>query len=165
MKPTSDTIELTIPAKAEYIGVVRLTASGVANRMGYPYDAIEDIKVAISEAITNAVNHAYSEDEEGEVAVRFQLLPDRLEIMVADKGRSFNVNAILEEMKPLDASASLEELSEGGLGLFLIDTLMDQVTFNNDSGIAVIMTKFLQRDEVELHADRIKQSYDRPVGR
>ena len=64
-----DYIEIRVPAKAQYVGVARLTISGLASRVGFTYDEIEDLKIASSEAITNAVQHAYKEDEEGEVVV------------------------------------------------------------------------------------------------
>ncbi|GGH87607.1 serine/threonine-protein kinase RsbW [Pullulanibacillus pueri] len=164
MIETSDTIELTVPAKADYIGVIRLTTSGIANRMGFSYDDIEDIKVAVSEAATNAVNHAYKGEQGGVISIRMTTFADRMEIMVMDTGRSFDFEHMAKNMKPLDPSAAFEDLSEGGLGLYLIDTLMDRVSINNDSGVAVYMTKFLQRDEVELHDDRLYESFDRPVG-
>ena len=164
MKSSSDIIELLVPAKADYIGVIRLTASGIANRMGYSYDDIEDIKVAVSEATTNAVHHAYKDGHEGNILIRLHVYSDRLEIVVMDKGCSFDIEEVTHNMSPLDASTSVEELSEGGLGLYLINTLMDQVSFRNDSGVAVFMTKFLKRDEVEVHGNGISQSYDRPVG-
>ena len=49
-----DYIEIKIPAKPDYLGVIRLTLSGIASRMGYTYEVIEDIKIALSEACTNA---------------------------------------------------------------------------------------------------------------
>ncbi|MCG4775201.1 ATP-binding protein, partial [Lawsonibacter sp. DFI.5.51] len=58
---------MTFPAKPEYVGVVRLVVSGIANRMGYTYDEIEDIKIAVSEACGNAVQHAYDDHQDGEV--------------------------------------------------------------------------------------------------
>ena len=85
-----DYIEIKIPAKPDYIGVIRLTLSGIANRIGYTYEEIEDIKIAVSEACTNAVQHAYSKDEDGEVIVGFGIYEDKLELMVADNGKSFN---------------------------------------------------------------------------
>ncbi len=45
-----DFIEMKVPAKAEYVGVIRLSISGIASRMGFSYEAIEDLKVALSEA-------------------------------------------------------------------------------------------------------------------
>lgn len=65
MKNNADYIEMKVPAQPEYVGIIRLTLSGVASRMGYTYDEIEDLKIAVSEACTNAVQHAYKEDKMG----------------------------------------------------------------------------------------------------
>jgi len=56
MNQVMDYIEMKIPAKPDYVGVIRLTLSGIASRMGFTYEEIEDIKIAISEATTNAVS-------------------------------------------------------------------------------------------------------------
>ncbi|HSH24810.1 MAG TPA: anti-sigma B factor RsbW [Massilibacterium sp.] len=157
MSAPLDSIEMKIPAKVEYVGVVRLTASGIAHRMGYTYEAIEDIKIAVSEACTNAVHHAYDESEEGEVMVTYGMYPDRLEVMVSDNGKKFNLDKIKEKRGPVN-DIPLEEMTEGGLGLFLIETLMDEVKISGESGVNVIMTKFLHKDEVEPYVDRISAS-------
>src|SRR5690625_2940891 len=68
-----DYIEMKLPAKSDYVSVARLTASGIANRMGFDYEAIEDLKVAVSEASTNVVTHAYSEDEHGDIILGFSI--------------------------------------------------------------------------------------------
>lgn len=149
-----DFIEMKVPAKAEYVGVVRLSISGVANRMGFSYEAIEDIKVAISEAITNAVTHAYDEDE-GEVTLGFGVYEDRLEIMVADHGGSFKLKEVKDAIGPYTSTESVENLREGGFGLFLINSLMDKVQINNNSGVIVLMTKYLNEIEVGLDDDQI----------
>ena len=75
-----DYIEIRVPAKAQYVGVARLAISGLASRLGFTYDEIEDLKIASSEAITNAVQHAYKEDEEGEVVVGCALFEDKLKL-------------------------------------------------------------------------------------
>lgn len=158
MVETSDFLEMKVPAKTEYIAVVRLTVSGVANRMGFSYDDIEDIKVAVSEACTNAVEHAYDTDEEGFMTVGFGVYPDRLDIMVLDRGQSFSMEDVRGSLGPVDSDMSVEQLNEGGLGLFLIESLMDKVEINGDSGVVVMMTKNLHRDEVDNHVDRISSS-------
>lgn len=89
MKQPYDIVEMKIPAKPDYVAIARLTLSGIANRMGFSYDDIEDMKIAISEACTNAVQHAYKE-EIGEITVAFGLYEEYLEIVVADKGESFD---------------------------------------------------------------------------
>ena len=82
-----DYIEIKIPAKAQYVGVARLTISGLASRLGFTYDDIEDLKIASSEAITNAVQHAYKEDEEGEVVVGCALYEDKLKLWLLIMGK------------------------------------------------------------------------------
>ena len=152
---TFDFIEMKVPAKPEYVGVVRLSISGIANRMGFSYEDIEDLKVALSEAITNAVTHAYYE-EEGEVTVGFGVYDNRLEVMVSDRGGSFDLEAIKGEIGPYEQSDSIETLREGGFGLFLIDALMDKVEINNDYGVIVLMTKYLFETEVDSNGDQIR---------
>ncbi|QDP39157.1 anti-sigma B factor RsbW [Radiobacillus deserti] len=150
-----DFIEIKVPAKAEYVGVVRLTSSGIANRMGFSYEDIEDLKVAISEAMTNAVTHAYEHDEIGEVTIGFGLYENRLEVMVADHGGSFNLEQVKDGIGPYEQKESIENLREGGFGLFLIEALMDKVEINNDYGVIVLMTKYLNENEVGIDDDQI----------
>lgn len=157
MSHNSDFIEMKVPAKPEYVGVVRLTVSGIANRMGYAYDDIEDIKIAVAEACTNVVNHAYESDE-GHMTIGCGVYPDRIELMVADRGKSFNIEHLREQLGPIKKDNPVADLHEGGLGLFLIESLMDRVEISNESGVIVVMTKFLQRDGVEQNVDGISTS-------
>ncbi|WP_227939737.1 anti-sigma B factor RsbW [Alkalihalobacillus deserti] len=152
----ADHIQMSVPAKPEYVGVVRLTVSGIANRIGFSYDDIEDMKIAVAEACTNVVNHAY--EEGGVMNVSYYLYDNRLEIVVADQGQSFDIGSVRERLGPVDASRPVVDLKEGGLGLFLINTLMDKVEINDESGIVLIMTKFLHGDEVERDVERISQT-------
>lgn len=143
MDQVMDYIEMKIPAKPEYVGVIRLTLSGIASRMGYTYEEIEDIKIAVSEACTNAVQHAYPTNEGGEVTVGFGIYADKLEMMVADSGKSFNFTKTKNELGPYTESSTVDQLAEGGLGLYLIETLMDEVRVLNHSGVTVFMVKYL----------------------
>ncbi|GEL07614.1 anti-sigma B factor RsbW [Salisediminibacterium halotolerans] len=152
MTGNTDFIEMTVPAKPEYVGVVRLSVSGIANRLGYSYDDIEDIKIAIAEACTNVVNHAYEDGQkENNMHLSFTVHEDRLELIVADQGGAIDVEALREGRGPVSKEQSVEELKEGGLGLFLIETLMDQVDIHGENGVMITMTKFLHRDEVDQH--------------
>ncbi|MGN8647757.1 anti-sigma B factor RsbW [Gracilibacillus sp. HCP3S3_G5_1] len=150
-----DFIEMKVPAKAEYVGVIRLSTSGIANRMGFSYEEIEDLKVAISEAISNATEHAYENEDGGEVTVGFGVYQDRLEVMVADRGGSFDLQKVKKDIGPYENSQSIEDLREGGFGLFLIEALMDKVEIKNDYGVIVLMTKYLHENEVDINDDQI----------
>lgn len=150
-----DFIEMKLPAKAEYVGVMRLSISGIANRMGFTYENIEDMKVAISEAITNAVTHAYDNEDDGEVTIGFGVYDNRLEIMVADHGGSFDLGEVKGSIGPYEPNESVETLREGGFGLFLIEALMDKVEIDNENGVIVLMTKYLEETEVDFNDDQI----------
>ena len=69
-----DYIEIRVPAKSQYVSVIRLTISGLATRIGFSYDEIEDLKIAADEAVTNVVHHAYNENEEGEIVIGCALI-------------------------------------------------------------------------------------------
>lgn len=148
-RPEADVIQLTLPNRAEYLGVARLTVSGVAHRMGFSYDEIEDIKLAVGEACTNAVQHA-NPDDGGETMIRITctLYPDRLVVEVEDQGAGFATKPMQNRVKPLCGDIDLDELEEGGLGLYLIHALMDEVEIRTEPGVSVSMTKFVRRDGV-----------------
>ncbi|RBP42874.1 ATP-binding protein [Garciella nitratireducens] len=127
-------ISLSLPNAPEYVSVVRLTLSGIANRMGFDIEAIEDLKVAVAEACTNAITHGCGDCN---YTIEFSILKDRLQIEISDKGRGFDYNLIQEP--------DLSQPREGGLGIFIIKSLMDEVKFfkNNNCGTKIIMSKKL----------------------
>ncbi|MDD5455463.1 MAG: ATP-binding protein [Candidatus Margulisbacteria bacterium] len=131
-------IELSIPSLSDYVGVARLAASGIANRMKFTHEDIEDIKIAVSEACTNAVQYAYG-DKIGEIKIIFLIHDDFLEIKVVDHGRGFEVNEQSENNLSDPDKIGL------GLGIVFMRSLMDKVTHTStpDKGTEVIMIKKL----------------------
>ncbi len=127
-------IELSIPNKAEFVSVVRLTLVAIANRVGFNIEEIEDLKVAIAEACTNAITHGKNYPSES-IAITFILKEDRLEIEVKDQG----AGCVVEKIK----EPRIEELNENGLGIFIIRSLMDEVEIHSepDQGMTIKMTK------------------------
>jgi serine/threonine-protein kinase RsbW len=112
-------IRLTIPAKPEYITLSRLALSGLSRVRAFPEDTLADLKLALTEACSNSVRHAYADDE-GHVDISFELLDDRLIVEVADDGSGFEPGG--DAAKNGD-----EELSEGGLGIAIIRSIADEV--------------------------------------
>jgi serine/threonine-protein kinase RsbW len=128
---------MRIPARPEWVRVVRLATAGVAARLGFSYDEVEDLKLAVAEACNNAILHGnggrIAAPQSGGaplVTVIWTILPDRLRISVSDQGRLPAPGLALPEPSTQDAGE--EELREGGMGLLLIQTLMDEVEL--DSG-------------------------------
>ncbi|MEG0381014.1 MAG: anti-sigma B factor RsbW [Kurthia sp.] len=148
-----DYFEMRVPSKTQYVGVTRLAISGLANRLGFSYDDIEDLKIASSEAITNAIQHAYTDGDQGEVVIGCAIYSDKLEIMVADYGKSFDFEEVKEKVGPYDDDTNAEFIREGGLGLFLIESLMDEVKVLNDNGVTVFMTKYVAREQVKEYVE------------
>ena len=104
-------IEMKIPSKPEYVGLVRLTLSGVLNSVGASYEEIEDTKIAVSEAVTNAVKHAYS-DTDNEITIGFAVSKEKIEIIVQDSGKSFDYETVKEEIGPYTETDSISFLRE-----------------------------------------------------
>jgi serine/threonine-protein kinase RsbW len=111
------TVRLTIPAKPEYITLSRLALAGLARVRHFSEDTLADLKLALTEACSNSVRHAYG-DADGHVAISFELREDRLIVEVADDGSGF---------EPQEAGEEGGELSEGGLGIAIIRSIADEV--------------------------------------
>lgn len=113
------TVRLTIPARAEYITLCRLALTGIARVRELSDEVLADLKLALTEAASNSVRHAYTDaDNTGVVEISYELRPDRLVIEVTDEGEGFD---------PKEAEGAPEELSEGGLGIAIIRAIADDV--------------------------------------
>ncbi len=133
---TRDIISLNLPNAPEYVSIARLTLSGIANRMGFNIEDIEDLKVAVAEACTNAIKHGCGKDSN--YSIEFSILKDKLRIEIVDGGEGFDYEKVKEP--------DLTKPREGGLGLFIIKTLMDEVHIYNNTrscGTRIIMSKNL----------------------
>ncbi|KOP66498.1 serine/threonine protein kinase [Bacillus sp. FJAT-18019] len=139
-------VTLNLPASAEYVDIVRLNLYGIASKMGFSYEEIEDMKVAVSEACNNSVLYAYSQ-EGGMVEVLFQVTSDSLSITVRDEGESFDSVGAVGDRSLHDKD--LSEVQIGGLGFYLMEALMDEVSVTNQTGkgTEVTLTKRLARSE------------------
>jgi serine/threonine-protein kinase RsbW len=110
-------IRLTIPAKAEYISLCRLALTGLSRVRALEEETLADLKLAITEACSNSVRHAY-DGGGGVVEIVYDLRPDRLVIEVTDDGTGFELSE--------GARAEQDELAEGGLGIAIIRAVADE---------------------------------------
>jgi serine/threonine-protein kinase RsbW len=119
------TVRLTIPARAEYITLCRLALTGIARLRELSDELLADLKLALTEAASNSVRHAYGDKDAGVVDISYQLFSDRLVIEVTDEGEGFD---------PAEAEGNAAELSEGGLGIAIIRAIADEVEFAAQPG-------------------------------
>jgi serine/threonine-protein kinase RsbW len=130
-------VRLTIPAKPEYITLGRLALTGIARLHELPDDTVGDLKLALTEACTNSVRHAYVEGD-GEVQIVYELHSDRLVVEVSDEGPGFTPPS--DELEQGDG-----DLSEGGLGIEIIRALTDELELvAGEAGVRLRFVKYLQ---------------------
>lgn len=132
-----DLISMNMSVNPDFVSVIRLTLSGVASRISFSLDDIEDMKVCVSEACTNAIKHS----KKDEFQVKFYVYPDRLTIEVLDDGIGYDVDSL--------ASPDLKNPKTSGLGIFIIKTLMDEVEIKScdKCGTIIKMTKLVGVEE------------------
>lgn len=135
-------LSFSIPCASEFVSILRLAVSGIASKMDFPVEDIEDIKIALSEACTNSIQHAYDTEnlaQEQTIDITAFVHKDKLELIVEDTGKGFDISKL--------GSPEQKENSEKklglGLGLAFIKNLMDdsEVVSTIGKGTKVRMTK------------------------
>jgi serine/threonine-protein kinase RsbW len=96
-------------------------------------ELLADLKLALTEATSNSVRHAYADGGDGVVEISYELRGDKLVIEVTDEGAGFD---------PAEAEGSLEELSEGGLGIAIIRAIADEVEIRPRPGGKGLQLRF-----------------------
>lgn len=129
-------VRLRIPAKPEYIALGRLALTGLAQARGLDSDTVGDLKLALTEAVSNSVRHAYDGDGDGQVEIRYELRSDRMTVEVVDDGAGFDPDET--------PSFEGEELSEGGLGIAIIRTVADEVEIDSRPGARGSRLRFVK---------------------
>lgn len=129
------TVRLRIPARPEYIALARLALSGLADIAGLSDEELADLKLALTEAVSNSVRHAYP-DGSGFVSIAYELTGSALGVAVVDDGAGFDP----ERPQPLEG----EELSEGGLGIAIIRTIADEFEIQSKPGVRGSRLRFVK---------------------
>jgi serine/threonine-protein kinase RsbW len=132
---SGDLVELRIPCKAEWAAVARLAVSAVASRLRFTIEEIEDVKLAVAEAITNAIQNAGGAEQ---IEIVCNSEADSLRMHV----RNVGPKARHEKVTP----ARFDDLPIDGLGIFLIRSLMDEVEYDvhPERGTDLVMVKRLR---------------------
>ncbi len=128
MKTNSKNIkefQLKVKSRTENLSEIRQFIQKHAKEAGISANVIEDIILAGDEACTNVIKHAYKNHPEGEIVVIVQYSDKTFKIIIVDYGSSFNPERI-----PIpDIRKSYEEKKVGGLGIYLMKKLMDDVKY------------------------------------
>ena len=133
---TSRTVRLRVPARPGYIALARLALSGLAELSPLSEEDVADLKLALTEAVSNSVRHAYAGGD-GFVSIAYELSAGAIQIEVLDDGAGFD--------PAVPALVAGEELSEGGLGIAIIRTIVDELEITSRPGERGSRLRFVKR--------------------
>lgn len=111
-------IRLTVPAQADSLALVRQVLGALAQALGMQPAAVDDVRLAVTEACANVVRHAY-DDDEGVIELSVRATDDRLRIEVSDQGRGIGPSP---------------DIAGPGLGLPMIAALTEKVEIEHPDG-------------------------------
>lgn len=130
---------ITLPALLDSLPQFLDAASEAARECGLDEHAAWEVQLAVDEAVTNIIQHAYKDTDEGVVTLSWLCQDDALVLILRDMGRPFDPEAVA----PPDLTSPIEQRKAGGLGLYLMRRLMDNVEFHFDpkEGTTLTMVK------------------------
>jgi len=134
----NELVTLEIPAKAEYVVLGRLALAGLVRERRFSADAVADLKLALTEACTNSIRHAY-DHERGQVHLSFEARADRVVLSVRDEGGGFHD----DDADCPECAAVGVDLTEGGMGISIIRAVVDEFRLDHpdDGGTILTLTK------------------------
>jgi serine/threonine-protein kinase RsbW len=129
----------TFPGQFNSLAEIGEFVTRAAGAAGLSADAVYAVEMAVDEACANIIAHAYGGEGRGDIECTCQINGDKLTVTLRDSGGPFNPFSVPEP----DVDAALQDRQEGGLGLYLIRRLMDEVhfEFTPDSGNVLTMVK------------------------
>jgi serine/threonine-protein kinase RsbW len=140
MTSVEQRITLDIPARPEYVVLCRLALAGLLRDRGFSDDAVDDLKLAITEACTNSIRHAYPAEDGGvgQVHISYEVLADRVVLVVQDQGGGFH-----NDDQPSRFEDGTLWPSEGGMGMSIIQAVVDDFRLEQPAagGTRVVLTK------------------------
>jgi serine/threonine-protein kinase RsbW len=133
--PVNELVTLEIPAKAEYVVLGRLALAGLVRERRFSADAVADLKLALTEACSNSIRHAYDHDN-GQVHLSFEASSDRVVLIVRDQGGGFHE----DDVDCPECAAVGVDLAEGGMGISIIRAVVDEFRLDHPEAGGTILT-------------------------
>lgn len=135
MQRMENYVTLEFMSRSSNEGFARIAAAGFAAQLDPTLDELGDIKTAVSEAVTNAIVHAYP-DRLGKIMVKLKLLENNtLELVVRDWGRG--IENIEQARQPLYTTGGEER---SGMGFTIMESFMDRLTVKSVPGKGTTVT-------------------------
>jgi len=123
------TFELVIDSNIEKIPEISALLGEEMQTFGFGSEMILDTQLAVEEAITNVINHG-SKKTGGQIVISSRISPERIEVQIMDTAPRFNPLSVPEP----DLDSTIDDRNVGGLGIFLIRQVMDEVSYRYEDG-------------------------------
>ena len=138
----SNILEVKFSAKSENESLSRVIVASFAAKLDPTLDELSDIKMAVSEAVTNSIIHGYDEDESKSVYLRCELKDRTIKVVIEDRGNG--IEDVKQAMQPMYTSKP--ELERSGMGFSFMESFMDSldVVSIKGEGTKVVMTKTIE---------------------
>ncbi len=144
----SESLSITNSSHPKFLSRVRNVVAQIGELAGFPPDEASKLRLAVDEACTNIMKYSYEGDTTGKIDLTFNLLNDRLEIVLLDYGKKLDLSAI--KLKDLD------DVRPGGLGLHLIENIMDRVEYflPTEKGNKTLLVKYIVWEDKKGHGNK-----------
>jgi len=120
---------LSLPSETRYLGLVREVTKKMAEVAGFSEPVAERLSLAVDEAATNVLEHAYKGATDREVELRFEDRGPDFRVELVDTGQMVDPRAVPQ----VDLDKFVTERRTGGLGMHLMEKIMDSVTFRRSA--------------------------------
>jgi anti-sigma regulatory factor (Ser/Thr protein kinase) len=127
---TRPALVLTLPSETSFLGLVREVTRKMAETAGFDPGTADHLALAVEEAATNVIEHAYRGAADREVEIRIEDRGREFQVEVVDSGHTVDPSAVPD----VDLRRYAQERRTGGLGMHLMEKIMDSVTFRRSAG-------------------------------
>jgi serine/threonine-protein kinase RsbW len=144
-KHRNEKLRLKIESQTDNLILVRDLVADAARKFGFNDDDVHKIILAVDEACTNIIKHAYHNDPNKDISINIDMHDGRFTVVIRDKGKHFDPDRVSIP----DMNEYLKQYRVGGLGMYLMKKLMDEVEYDIRPGIRneVRLTKYLARKQ------------------
>jgi anti-sigma regulatory factor (Ser/Thr protein kinase) len=134
----SENIKLSIPSHPKYLQLVRGAMEKATRIIGFSEDGSGHIILAVDEACSNIIKHSYMNDPKGKIDISIEIHGKELKIHITDYGKQCDIRQM--------QSRDIEDIRPGGLGIYIINQVMDSVEYDCSSASQnqVIMIKRME---------------------
>ncbi len=150
VKKTTGKMEIATPGDVSYLAYIRTMVTELARQVGFPEPEVAKIEMAVDEACSNVLEHAYARDKqwrwqhrEPEIRLEIRTEDGRLVIEINDHGQGFE----FDKFQPANLEHRVAEMAPGGYGIHIMRKFMDEVQYSSSdqTGNTLRLVKYLKK--------------------